>query len=1095
MIPHKSAVRWLGVCLILVLVGTGRAWAQTGTVAGLVSQQGTGQPLQGVVVSLAGTNFTAVTQANGRFLLVGVPAGSYTLRAEMLGHQTFEESVTVTAGETTTISVVLAQQAIALQEIIVTGVVGATQKVKLPFTVDQLNVADMPVPTVTAASSIQGKVAGAMVVQGSGRPGAAPSVLLRGVTSLNAAGRDQEPLYIVDGVILGSSMIDIDALDIQNIEVVKGAAAASLYGSRAANGVIQITTKRGRTSANNDVRYTVRSSFGRSELPGAKVLLTKSHHYLMNDAKTKFISATGQECDWLDCPSVGGVRLAGQWANGGPANAWNTVQENPWPGGARDQVQEFFRNGNFGEHYVSASGRSGNTNFHVSFSNMKDEGVMPGQDGFKRNNFRVNVDQSIRDGLEVSASAFYSKSESDLFPESQGNPLFDLTRMPAGVSLTSCLPGTTDARGNPKTDCADDPEHMILLPDPTNTESPNPVYTMLTREYRQERGRFLGSANLRYSPVEWLALDANLSYDRLENKERDLYPKGYRTVRPSSLNNGYMDQRNELREAINGSVTATLSFTPFEGVRNTTQFRYLYEQADNVWNYTSGYRFSVKDVPTFSNLDPTRLGADSENESIRSDGYFAITNFDILDRYTIDVLVRNDGSSLFGPDERRHWYGRFGAAWRLLQEPWISIPGFDELKLRYSIGTAGGRPRFEAQYETYSVDGGLVVPVTLGNRALKPEHSREQEFGVDALLFGGRLGFTVTYAHNVTDDQILPVPLPAYTGYASQWKNAGTVESKTWEASLDARLVQTEDLSWSMRLLFDRTRSVITKLNNVPDFTYGVPGQAMGSVFYARAGEQIGTFYGTKFATSCADLPQGVDCGAFAVNDEGYLVWVGNGGSLSDNAWGTYSGLIIGGRPVYWGAPIMGYCTDRSTGQPTDFCRLGKTLPDYTVGLSSTLTWKGFTLYGLLNAVQGFDVYNQPLQWAVFKNYAGIMDDAGQARSSQKPIGYYGELYGVSGLKPSSAFTEDGSFIKLREVSLRYTFDRQLLDAVPGLRSFNSVSLNLIGRNLYTWTDYRGYDPEVGKAGGDTGSSAIARVDGYQYPNFRTWTLGVELNF
>lgn len=202
--------------------------------------------------------------------------------------------------------------------------------------------------------------------------------------------------------------------------------------------------------------------------------------------------------------------------------------------------------------------------------------------------------------------------------------------------------------------CLDDPQNMILLPDPTNTESPNPVYEILTRKYTQDRGRFVGSTNLRVTPVSWLDLDANLSYDRTENAERDLFPKGFRTITASSRNVGYMDQYDELLQSINGSATATMRFNLGDNISNTTQVRYLYEQIDNEWNFTSRYNFAVKDVPSFSNLDPTRQGASSELESIRSDGYFAITNFDLFDKYVIDALVRNDGSSLFGPNERRH---------------------------------------------------------------------------------------------------------------------------------------------------------------------------------------------------------------------------------------------------------------------------------------------------------------------------------------------------------------------------------------------------------------------------------------------------------
>ena len=217
-------------------------------------------------------NLGGLTQATGRFLIINVPVGQYVLRAELLGFGTQTQVVDVTAGQAVVVDLRMAPQAISLSEIVVTGVAGATQRTKLPFDVAQVRVADMPVPSVNAALSIQGKVAGATVVSGSGRPGAAPSILLRGVKSLDASGRDQEPLYIVDGVIVSSGLVDLDALDIQSIEVVKGAAAASLYGSRAGTGVIQIRTKRGAEIADDQVRYTLRNEYGGSELAFAPEL-------------------------------------------------------------------------------------------------------------------------------------------------------------------------------------------------------------------------------------------------------------------------------------------------------------------------------------------------------------------------------------------------------------------------------------------------------------------------------------------------------------------------------------------------------------------------------------------------------------------------------------------------------------------------------------------------------------------------------------------------------------------------------------------------------------------------------------------------------
>lgn len=1088
--------RVIAVLIAAALAPVSLLAQEAATVSGRVTNA-QGQPEAAVLVRIESLNVGASTGADGNYRLVvpgaRIRAGqSVQITAARQGLGTVARTLTLSPGANLTQNFQMAATAIILEDLVVTGTAGATERAKVPFTVTQVSAEQLQqVPAPSAASAIQGKVAGAQVVSGSGRPGAAPSILLRGPKSLDASGRSQEPLYIVDGVVLSGSMVDIDALDIEEIEVVKGAAGASLYGSRAANGVIQIRTRRGTGVAGNSVRYTARSEFGTSELgQQPDLLLLQTHAYKLTPDGQMFIDATNnQPCNIYDCKSP---LFAGQTANGGTANAWNSFAVNAWPGQTFNHLDAFFQNGDFLNNYISAEGRSGETNFHVSFGNLNQGGVLRGQDGFRRNNFRVNVDQNVRSNLQVAASAFYSRAKSDELPENSGNPVFDLTRMTAGVNLAACA-------DDPTQDCSGDPQGLEIQPDPFNQESPNPLYTLLVRERETGRGRFLGSANLTYTPISWLDVDFNASYDRADEEYTDYVPKGYLTTSPSiTLNNGLLIRQNELEEAFNGSVTASMRFQLGSSIANRTQLRYLYERQENVFTTNSGYEFVVGETPVFQNLNSEYLAASSGSFPVRADGYFAITNFDIRDRYIIDALIRNDGSSLFGEDQRRQWYYRLAGAWRVSEEPWFNMGPVNDLKLRYAYGTAGGRPRFSAQYETFSINSGKVSPVTLGNTDLKPEFSREQEAGLDASLLSDRLNFSLVYANVVTEDQILRVPLAAFTGYEAQWQNAGTLESNTWEASLDANLIQRDNFSWSARLLYDRTRSTITELS-VPAFNYGVTGQGLDAVFFARQGETVGTFYGTQVATSCQQLPadRQASCATdFAINDEGLLVWVGPNGSLDAPKWGQQATFTLGGQSVFWGSPIAGQCQDRVSGEAVYFCPVGDVQPDYSLSFSSTVNWGGFSLYGLLDAVQGFDVYNQPLQWAIFASTAGLYDQSGVAEADRKPIGYFAQQYAVSGgLAPSTLFVEDGSFVKLRELAFRYHFGESQLSRLPGISSLSGLTLSLLGRNLHTWTDYRGFDPEVGKADGQTGSSALGRVEGYQYPNFRTWTLGVEVNF
>ncbi|MCG6956151.1 MAG: carboxypeptidase-like regulatory domain-containing protein, partial [Gemmatimonadetes bacterium] len=640
---------------VTALVGVSSAAAQTGAITGTVVSSDTGQPLSAAQVSVEGTGLGALTESNGKFLILRVPAGTYTVSAVLIGFANASTQVTVTDGESAVADLRMKPQAVSLSEIVVTGVAGATQRTKLPFDVAQVRPQDIPVPTPNIASSLAGKVTGVEVVGGSGRPGTAPDILLRGPTSIDASGRSQQPLYIVDGVILGSSLVDLDALDIQSIEVVKGAAAASLYGSRAAAGVIQIRTKRGTAMADDMVRYTVRSEYGQNRLPSTpSALLGKYEPYLL-DSNGLFVTNTGAHCEYLTC--TGDFVLAGNaaWANGAAGDAWNTVQDIPWPGKTYDQVKRFFQTGQYLQNYVAAEGRSGATNFHVSLSNLQDGAVMPGDVPFNRTNLRVNVDQAVSEKIQVQASGFYSRSKQNT---SEG-AMFELTRMPAGTDLLAPDPN--------------DPTQIVLQADPHNNEAANPIYENTHQSHIGDRGRFLGSTNIRYTPVDWLDIDANGSYDRLDADNLDLWPKGYRTTTPSaSYNNGQIRDARGRHEASNASVTATIRRDLNPQIHTTTQLRYLYEDQEQVSYNASGWDFAVADVPTLTNTDQTNARAGSSQTSIKADGYFVLTNFDMYNKYVIDALLRNDGSSLFGSAQRRQWYYRVAGAWRLTQEPWFN---------------------------------------------------------------------------------------------------------------------------------------------------------------------------------------------------------------------------------------------------------------------------------------------------------------------------------------------------------------------------------------------------------------------------------------
>ncbi len=361
--------------------------------------------------------------------------------------------------------------------------------------------------------------------------------------------------------------------------------------------------------------------------------------------------------------------------------------------------------------------------------------------------------------------------------------------------------------------------------------------------------------------------------------------------------------------------------------------------------------------------------------------------------------------------------------------------------------------------------------------------------GLEFVLWN-KIAGGVTYADSRTEDQLLQVPLPGFAGFNQQWRNAGEIESQTLEGYIEASIIERPDMSWSTRLNWDRTRQEIVELN-VPPYQNGF--------FWVREGEPIGAMYGNRWARSCDDVSlraANIDCGAFGVNQDGYFVPTGGAGvgdGISNNLWGT--SVVIGtdesGSPVEaaWGLPVRS--VELIDGKPEEWVPMGNTTADYAASWSNTFRWKNLSLYTLFDTEQGFDIYNQTAQWAYREWKHADCDMLGVSDADKLPLSYCSIVYNVN--DQSSHFVEDGSYIKLREVSLRYTFDQDALGGLSDAIGLDQATVNLIGRNLLTWTDYTGYDPEVGQ--GNFGSAVLGRADNFTFPNFRQFTAAVELVF
>ncbi len=1041
---------------------------QTGTITGTVSDVATGQLLESAIVRLDGAQSGVLTTDAGRYLIIGVAAGSHQLTFDILGYESQTLAVDVVAGETAVLNAELVSGALELQELVVTGVARATPRVKLPFTVEKLDIATTPVPAVSAENYLIGKVPGIKVVGGSGQPGSTGDILLRGATSINGG---EDPLIIVDGVITTSGFDDLVALDIESMEVVKGAAGASLYGSRAANGVIQIRTKRGTGFGGRDYSQMVfRNETGQDQIVG-DVQLSNNHPW-KTDASGNLVDVHGNAIPDITDPDMQNPALNGD-------GVFKSFQDEQWPSSLPlyNHVDRVYTAGTFMSNYAVVEGRTGDTNYRTSFEWQTDRGVLSNwNDGFDRKGFRINLDHQVRSNLTVALSTAYTESEQE---DLGSAPFYDLTFMGPYVDLLRRDPSTIGLRHCPAQGC------FYVNPDPLSNQD-NPLYHFELVDNRDWNEDVKASVNARWNPFSWMDVEGVFGLDRNAFRESNLSPPGRETAEGSVVTGGLSKYQSH-RQNINAELTVSMS-RAFGDLATRTRLRYLQESSHYENFSASGSDFAAVDVPRLNNLNPESYSASSYLRDIRSEGYFLIGALDYQGKYIVDALARRDGSSLFGENERWHTYYRSALAWRLAQESWWPIANINEFKLRWSLGTAGRRPGFAAQYETYSVGGGAITPVTLGNKDLKPQRSTENEFGLDMVLFN-RASLGVTYANTISVDQLLSVPLPKAGGFSSQWKNAGTLESNTWESYVEAPIIDTEEIGWNLRLNLDRTRMQISQLDRPP---------YRSSFFYYRDGEVFGAFYGAKWATTCEDLPASAPCEQFQLNDDGLMVWTGGAAytdGIANDLWGTDSDGQTGDDVFQWGMPVrmFGECETRRQGGPgcKDFLYLGNSTPDFNVSVVNNFRWRGLAVYLLFDGEFGVDIYNRTRQWAYRENRSGDQDQYGKPDGEKKPVAYYQRLYNTNAM--NAWFVEEGTYVKLRELSLRYTLPPEWLDSIFSGR-VTGADVNLIGRNLFTWTDYTGYDPEVGVSASG-GSEAIGRVDSYQYPNFRTLTASLQLIF
>jgi TonB-linked SusC/RagA family outer membrane protein len=1065
----RIATTWRvgALAVLLALAAPHEADAQQGRITGTVTDAETGAPLGSVQVFVQGTSSGGLTNSSGVYTLENVPVGTHTLIAQRIGYQEARRpGVSVTAGASVSVTIPMSPAVLALQGIVATGLIDPVEGVRAPIAVARVDRTIMPVMASGAPiQSLQGRVPGMTINRGSGQPGSGVSMMLRTPTTLRTDG-SSSPLIVVDGVILGGvgtiSTTDIEAMDVESIEVIRGAAAASLYGSRAAAGVIAIKTTRGNALPVGETRFTARTEYGASQNM-RDLALNNSHAFLMDPTRSFYVDANGNRVDR-------NRRVLPPLTN--------AFLDKPFPDGVYDNVAAITRPGNFISNNFGITGNNVSTNFAVTLNNYQEQGSLRENEGYERNSFRVNLDHRFVDALRLSLSMYHSRDYRDNISNatdvtlgtsvlgSQGNPFNDVLRGPRDVDFT-----TRDENGN-----------YLQQPDPLIAYQ-NPLWTQTSRENDQWRTRTLANFALNWSPLTWLSASTSVGYDRGDLLHRVYVPKGTpRNVGSAGESDGLIRFRNENRDTWNseGQVTLRRDFGPLN-VRTTG--RGIMERDQELSGNRFGNNFVLAGIPQLDNVRAEDRSANSDEWEIRATGYLWDTAFDYDGRYILTVLGRRDGSSLFGPDNRWHNYYRLAGAWRIGEESWFQVPNVDELKISVARGTAGGRPGFNAQYETWALTGGVPTKGALGNTFLAPEHTTENEVSLNAILYN-RYGIVLTHARQQTRDQLVQAPLPAFTGYSNQWVNAGVISGHTTEFEIQAQVIQRPNLGFMTMLVADYSNSRIDE--------WPLPCQTPGWRFNCT-GEPVFGIYSWWLVKDRAGLQKhrGGDAwdhrDQFQVNDEGFLVWVGPGNNywegMSKNLWGTVSPRI-GGRTYQWGMPFP-----EQNEQGNNARQLMGEASFTNFGWINNLRVRSVTFHTQFQAAIGGQANNRNHQLMTNTAIATAprMDQSGKPDELKKPILYYRRANDGD----ASYHIEDGDYLKLRTLSATLQLNRGQVQrlGLTGL-GIHNLTLGLIGRNIFTITTYEGFDPEQAL---DLATRINADAGGY--PPTRSLTAEVTVTF
>ena len=897
---------------------------------------------------------------------------------------------------------------------------GTTRKSDLTGSVASVKAEELTAyPSLGSVQALQGRAAGVHITSNNGEPGAGYKVRIRGGTSINAS---SDPVYVVDGFVGGALP---PPEDIESIEVLKDASATSIYGSRGANGVIMVTTKRGKKGKTNidlNVSYSFQNEINRLDL-------------LNKQQFTEYIQEVSPTFTPLD--------------------------------GNTDWQEEIFRTGKVQNYQLGISGGSDKINYYVSGTYFDQKGVILNSE-YERYSVISNIDVEASDKFRFGLNLFARRTGQDGVK----------TQEVHGGALGSGVVSTAFKMGPDQPIVDENGNYTIAR---LNEEHDNPVAVATELINENVADRFQGNVYGEYNILQDLSFKTTLGVSTNNGRTGQYTPSVLQAGRNVNGDGSINSSKNLL--LLNENY---LTYAKKFGKHDLSVMAgYSYQKSRNENWSARGQEFTT-DAFLYWDLDGSsswqRPGSGLSEWELSS--YYSRFNYSLNDKYLLTLNARYDGSSVFSEDYKWAFFPSGALAWNMSKEDFIkNVGAVSTWKWRVSYGSTGNRAispyqTLAAFQNVFTVHHGApvnaVAPTSVANRNLKWETTTQLNIGIDIGLLENRINVIMDYYNMNTTDLLFEVPLPEYSGYGDQLKNIGETANKGFELTLNSRNLVVP-FSWNMGINLSANRNEIISLPDGNDIKYGnSPSNftGVGSTNVLREGEPVGVFFGFIYD------------GVYQEGDD-FIEGAGFEQEPGGEKFRDINGFDDDGKLI-----------DQPDGllNSADRIIIGNPHPDFIWGWNNEFSWNGFDLNIFFQASQGNDILNYSLM--ELDLMAGRNNATTAALDRWTPSNTDTNIpRAISGRTnhSSSRWIEDGSFVRLKNLSLGYNLPQPVLDRL----SFRKLRIYISAQNILTITGYKGYDPEVNfRSGGSGGNSNMnLGLDYASYPNAKSYTFGMNIGF